>query len=145
MQIKPPKNSRKKKHRVARGESSGWGCSAGRGIKGQKSRAGGGAYTGHEGGQLPFYRKLPKAKGFAAYIIPRLCTETISLDKISKNFDKQASVSIADLKQKKLIGSRAVGVKVLLRGKIEHPIHLKGLSASKAALKAIEAAGGSIQ
>lgn len=56
--------SKQKKKRVARGNGSGVGGTAGRGHKGQKSRSGGGVRTGFEGGQMPLYRRLPKKKGF---------------------------------------------------------------------------------
>ena len=144
MLIQVPKHSRKRKKRIARGESSGWGCSAGRGIKGQKSRTGGGAYAGHEGGQLPMYRKLPKARGFGAFIV-REERGSVTLGSLAKVFPAKSEVTLALLKEKKLVAQDVVQAKVLVRGKLEHALTIKGIGASKAAKQAIEAAGGSIQ
>ena len=145
MLLKAPKHSRKRKRRIARGESSGWGCSAGRGIKGQKSRTGGGAYPGHEGGQLPMYRKLPKGRGYGAYVRATALQASLTLASLSKAFAPKAEVTIAILKEKKLVANDVALVKILVRGKLDHALHLKGITASKAAAQAIEAAGGSLQ
>lgn len=144
MIISAPKHSRKRKRRVARGESSGWGCSAGRGTKGQKSRTGGGAYAGHEGGQLPVYRKLAKARGFGSFANPPRHHAALTLGVLSRAFPADATVTLTELKAKKLIPSATRRVKVVVRGPLGHALHLKGIFASQGATQAIAAAGGSI-
>ena len=144
MIIRLPKRSRTKKKRVARGESSGIGCTSGRGTKGQKSRTGGGAYLGHEGGQLPLYRKLPKARGYGAFVV-RTPVAIVTVGDLAKAFGAKTEVTLDLLRQKKLIARDVDSAKILLRGKLAHALMIKGLGFSQGAKQAIEAAGGSIQ
>ena len=142
--IEVPKHSRKRRHRVGRGESSGSGRCAGRGNKGQQSRTGSGPYVGHEGGQLPLYRKVPKVRGYASYQISRQATAAITLSDIDKYFQPNAEVSLEALQAKKLVSRRCAVVKILSRGKLSKALQFKGIKASESAKAAIVAAGGQL-
>jgi large subunit ribosomal protein L15 len=137
--IKPAEGANKARRRVGRGIGSGLGKTAGRGHKGQKSRAGGFHKVGFEGGQMPLQRRLPK-RGFT------------SLD---KQFDAQVrltdlqqlpidEIDLLALKNAGLVSQMARMAKVIATGSIERKVSLKGLQATKGAKAAIEAAGGSV-
>src|SRR5512146_3093554 len=137
--IKPAAGSNRARHRVGRGSGSGSGKTAGRGSKGQKSRAGGFHKVGFEGGQMPLQRRLPK-RGFNS--LARGLTAEVRLSDLQK-------MQLADIDLKALIAAGVVpeateAVKVILSGKIERKVSLSGLRVTKGARAAIEAAGGSI-
>lgn len=137
--IQPAKGAKHAKRRVGRGIGSGLGKTAGRGHKGQKSRAGGFHKVGFEGGQMPLQRRLPK-RGFVS--LTRNDTAQVRLSDLQK-----MPVDIIDLlalKQAGVVHSRALSAKVVLCGEITRTVKLQGLSATKGARAAIEAAGGSI-
>ncbi|GAA5783746.1 50S ribosomal protein L15 [Chitiniphilus shinanonensis] len=137
--LKPAEGSTHAKKRVGRGIGSGLGKTAGRGHKGQKSRAGGFHKVGFEGGQMPLQRRLPK-RGFVSLAKGKSAEVRLSdLNALPVN-----EIDYAVLLQAGVIGQHAHAVKVILAGKIERAITLKGLSATKGARAAIEAAGGSI-
>jgi len=137
--IAPAEGSKFKRRRVGRGIGSGLGKTAGRGHKGQKSRAGGFHKVGFEGGQMPLHRRLPK-RGFTSL--------TARLNDQVRLSDLQAlSVDVIDLltlKQAGLIAATAQTVKVILAGEISKPVTLNGIKATKGAAAAIQAAGGSL-
>ena len=135
----------KKKKRVARGPGSGKGKTAGRGIKGQKSRSGV-AIGGYEGGQMPLYRRLPK-RGFSkpnqmryAVINLGLIEKFIGLGKldISAEITEDALVAAGLTKHKR------DGIRVLNKGTISSAVKLNVTGASAAAVEAVKAAGGSL-
>jgi large subunit ribosomal protein L15 len=137
--IKPAAGSKKNRRRVARGIGSGLGKTAGRGHKGQKSRAGGYHKVGFEGGQMPLQRRLPK-RGFVAVTIDK-AVEVRSGD-LSK-----VPVDVIDLdvlKKAGLVAERAQRAKIILAGKVEKAFKISGVAASKGAKQAIEKAGGSV-
>lgn len=137
--LKPAVGAKHAKRRVGRGIGSGLGKTAGRGHKGQKSRAGGFHKVGFEGGQMPLARRLPK-RGFKSLSAGRTGEVTLSaLDKLPVG-----EVDLLVLKQAGLVSQLALGAKVVLSGKIEKAVTLKGIVATKGARAAIEAAGGSI-
>jgi large subunit ribosomal protein L15 len=137
--IKPAVGAKHPKRRVGRGIGSGLGKTAGRGHKGQKSRAGGFHKVGFEGGQMPLQRRLPK-RGFISMTKKGGAEVSLSaLDKLQVD-----AVDILVLKQARLIPGSALTAKVILSGKIERPIKLHGVAATKGAKAAIEAAGGSV-
>jgi large subunit ribosomal protein L15 len=137
--IAPAAGSKKARRRVGRGSGSGLGKTAGRGNKGQKSRAGGFHKVGFEGGQMPLQRRLPK-RGFISPL--RNDTAEIRLSDLSKL--PIADIDILALKAAGIVPAAAKTVKVIRTGKLEKAVKLSGLSVSKGARAAIEAAGGSI-
>ncbi|MEY4562293.1 MAG: hypothetical protein RLZZ618_1570 [Pseudomonadota bacterium] len=137
--IKPAVGSKHAKRRVGRGIGSGIGKTAGRGHKGQKSRAGGFHKVGFEGGQMPLQRRLPK-RGFKSALLKFNAEVTLTdLEKLGA-----AEVDLALLKQAKLVGELAKVVKVIKTGELTLKVVLKGIGATAGAKAAIEAAGGSI-
>jgi large subunit ribosomal protein L15 len=137
--IKPAEGAKHARRRVGRGIGSGLGKTAGRGHKGQKSRAGGYHKVGFEGGQMPLQRRLPK-RGFKSQTIKFNAEVTLSsLDKLGV-----ASVDVAFLKSVGLVGELIRVVKVIKTGTISKPVQLTGIGATAAAKAAIEAAGGSV-
>lgn len=137
--IKPAAGAKHAKRRVGRGIGSGLGKTAGRGHKGQKSRAGGYHKVGFEGGQMPLQRRLPK-RGFKSQTLRFNAEVTLAaLDKLGL-----AEVDVAALKSAGLVGQLARTVKVIKSGELTRAVKLSGLGASAAAKAAIEAAGGSL-
>jgi len=137
--IGPAEGSKKDRRRVGRGSGSGLGKTAGRGNKGQRSRAGGFHKVGFEGGQMPLQRRLPK-RGFVSPL--RELTAEVRLSDLGKL--PIAEIDILALKAAGLVPAAARTVKVIRTGKLEKAVKLSGLSVSKGARSAIEAAGGSI-
>lgn len=137
--ISPAAGSRKARRRVGRGNGSGLGKNAGRGDKGQKARSGGFHKVGFEGGQMPLQRRLPK-RGFVSPL--RDDTAEIRLSDLSKlPIDE---IDILALKAAGIVPAAAKTVKVIRTGKLEKAVKLSGLSVTKGARAAIEAAGGSL-
>lgn len=137
--IKPADGAKHAKRRVGRGIGSGLGKTAGRGHKGQKSRAGGYHKVGFEGGQMPLQRRLPK-RGFKSQLLKFNAEVTLTaLDQSGL-----ADVDVLTLKQAGLVGELAKVVKVIKTGEITRAIKLNGIGATAGAKAAIEAAGGSI-
>ena len=137
--IKPADGAKHYKRRVGRGIGSGIGKTAGRGHKGQKSRAGGYHKVGFEGGQMPMHRRLPK-RGFKSHLLKFNAEVTLSaLEQLGA-----AEVDLVTLKQAGLVGELARVVKVIKTGEITKAVKLTGIGATAAAKVAIEAAGGSI-
>jgi len=127
------------KKRVGRGIGSGLGKTAGRGHKGQKSRAGGFHKVGFEGGQMPLQRRLPK-RGFVSLALGRNVEVRLSdLEKLPVD-----EVDLLTLKQAGVVPGDALSAKVILSGKLTKKISLKGVGATKGARAAIEALGGSV-
>jgi large subunit ribosomal protein L15 len=137
--IKPAEGSKKARRRVGRGIGSGLGKTAGRGHKGQKSRAGGFHKVGFEGGQMPLQRRLPK-RGFKSHALKY--NAEISLADLQRL--GAAEVDLLTLKQAGLVGELAKNVKVIKSGELSTAVALKGIGATAGAKAAIEAAGGSV-
>lgn len=138
--IKPSAGAKTKGKRVGRGIGSGMGKTAGRGHKGQKSRAGGYHKVGFEGGQMPLQRRLPKT-GFNSHLA-RITAE-IRLSQLNK-LDTDV-IDINALRAANLIAKNIKRAKVIATGEINKAITLKGIRVSKGARSAIEAAGGKIE
>lgn len=137
--IKPPAGAKHAKRRVGRGIGSGIGKTAGRGHKGQKSRAGGYHKVGFEGGQMPLQRRLPK-RGFKSALLKYNGQITLGeLERLGAS-----EVDLLSLKQAGLVGEIVKVVKVIKSGEITIKVTLKGIGATAGAKTAIEAAGGSI-
>jgi large subunit ribosomal protein L15 len=137
--IKPQEGSKKARRRVGRGIGSGLGKTAGRGHKGQKSRAGGYHKVGFEGGQMPMQRRLPK-RGFKSQTLKYAAEITLSdLQRLAL-----AEVDMLALKQAGLVRDMIKTVKVIKSGELSTKVALKGIGATAGAKAVIEAAGGSI-
>jgi large subunit ribosomal protein L15 len=137
--IKPAEGAKHAKRRVGRGIGSGIGKTAGRGHKGQKSRAGGYHKVGFEGGQMPMQRRLPK-RGFKSHLLKFNAEITLTaLEQLGL-----AEVNLLTLKHSGLVGQLARNVKVIKTGTLSKAVKLNGISATAGAKALIEAAGGSI-
>ena len=137
--LKPASGAKHAKRRVGRGIGSGLGKTAGRGHKGQTSRAGGFHKTGFEGGQMPLQRRMPK-RGFVSLTRARNIEVRLSdLEKLPVG-----EVDLLVLKQAGVVPGDALSAKVILSGKLTKKVSLKGVGATKGAKAAIEAAGGSV-
>ena len=143
-EIKDNEGARKSRKRVARGIGSGSGKTGGRGQKGQKSRSGV-AVNGFEGGQMPIYRRLPK-RGFKNPFAKEFAV--VNLDTIQKAVDagklNAADINIDALVNAGIIGKQLDGVRLLARGAITSKVTVSVNSASKAAVAAVEKAGGKV-
>jgi large subunit ribosomal protein L15 len=138
--LSPAKGSKKNAKRVGRGHSAGQGKTCGRGVKGQHARSGGFHKVGFEGGQMPLQRRLPKI-GFVSH----LKSETAELRLHELALPKDAVIDMDSLKKMNLVPATVTKVKVILSGKLEKAVKIKGLAVTKGARAAIEAAGGSIE
>lgn len=137
--LKPGNGAKHARKRVGRGIGSGLGKTAGRGHKGQKSRAGGFHKVGFEGGQMPLQRRLPK-RGFVSL------TADLNVQVRLSDLEKMpvADVDLLTLKQAGVVPTAALSAKVILSGKLTRKVNLKGIGATKGAKAAIEAAGGTV-
>ena len=137
--------ARTSRKRVARGIGSGTGTTAGRGMKGQKSRSGV-SLVGKEGGQMPLYRRLPK-RGFTNIFSKRYAEVNLGRLQIAIDagkLDPKKTIDAAALKDSGVIRRVHDGVRVLAKGELKAKVTLEVAGASKAAVAAIEKAGGSV-
>jgi large subunit ribosomal protein L15 len=134
--------ARKRRKRVGCGESSGHGKTSCRGHKGQKARSGSAIRPGFEGGQMPMHRRLPK-KGFsnAAFQDKIL---TVSIAKLELAFDDGAMVTVAALREKRLVRGQFDAVKILGDGELTKKLTVAIESLSLSAREKVEKAGGSV-
>jgi large subunit ribosomal protein L15 len=137
--LKPAPGSKQPKRRIARGIGGKGGKTAGRGSKGQNAR--GSVPAGFEGGQTPLHRRTPKAKGFKNPF--RIEYHVVNLP-VLETFDRSAEVSPDTLRARGLVAKQGL-VKVLGSGELSKPLTVKAHAFSKAAVQAIEAAGGSVE
>lgn len=142
--LKPNKGATKNRKRVGRGPAAGQGKTAGRGMKGQKSRAGGGVPLYHQGGNLPFYRKLPFKRGQGFTVINRVRYAEVNLDQL-QDFKAKNEVTPESLLEAGLINNLKKPVKVLGRGEIKAALKIKVHKVTKSAQEKIESAGGSVE
>jgi len=137
--IKPAFGSKRNRRRVGRGIGSGLGKTAGRGHKGQKSRAGGYHKVGFEGGQMPLQRRLPK-RGFKSTTLKYNAEITLTdLERM-----KVSEVDLLTLKQVGLVGEMSKFVKVIKTGVLTRAVSLNGISATAGARQSIESVGGTV-
>lgn len=144
-ELRDNEGANRKKKRVARGVGSGKGKTAGRGIKGQTSRSGV-ALNGYEGGQMPLYRRLPK-RGFSKpnrleFAVVNLGQLQVFID--AGKLDAKAAVTEDALLASGVIRRKLDGVRLLAKGEVKAALNLTVTGASKAAIEAIEKAGGSV-
>jgi large subunit ribosomal protein L15 len=137
--MKPAEGAKHAKRRVGRGIGSGLGKTAGRGHKGQQSRAGGYHKVGFEGGQMPLQRRLPK-RGFKSQLLQYNAEVTLAaLEQLGAD-----EVDLLSLKQAGLVSERIKVVKIIKTGELTRAVKLSGVVATAGAKAAIEAAGGSV-
>jgi len=135
-----PKIVRKRK-RIGRGDASGWGTTAGRGTKGEKSRSGGAKPQYFEGGQMPLVRRLPK-RGFKN--IFRVEYEVVNVGRLNEVCEDGDRVDILYMTEKRLAKS-SKPIKILGDGKIDKKLNVVANAFSKGAKEKIEKAGGSVE
>jgi len=141
-ELHPAPGSKKITKRFGRGCGSGHGGYAGRGCKGQKSRAGSAMPRGFEGGQNPLNKRLPQKRGF--YNKFKIVYSVVSLDKL-RTFEAGSEVTPDTLFKNGLIETLAKPVKILANGEIAYPLTVKVSKISKTAKTKIEAAGGKVE
>ena len=141
--LKPNEGARKDRKRKGRGTGSGYGKTSGRGMKGQNSRAGGGVPLYHQGGNLPFYRKLPFKRGEGFNVINRVRYEEVNLEKLSE-FPADAEITPEALLEAGMINDLTKPVKILGRGDVAVSLTVKAHKFSASAQEKIESAGGSV-
>ncbi len=139
-ELSPGKGAKKAGKRLGRGHSAGQGKTSGRGQKGQHARSGGFHKVGFEGGQMPLQRRLPKV-GFNS----RMAPESAEVRLHELEIPSAEVIDIDVLKKANIVPARTKRVKVILSGKIEKAVKLKGIKVTKGARAAIEKAGGSIE
>ena len=137
--IKPAEGSTRDARRVGRGNGSGFGKTAGRGTKGQKSRTGGFHKVGFEGGQMPIQRRLPK-RGFRS--LTKKFNAKIRTSELGK-LDSD-TVDLLSLKAVNLISEITLNAKIYLSGDVKKKFTIQGISLTEGKKKAIEAAGGKV-
>lgn len=142
--LKPNQGSKKKNKRVGRGISAGQGKTAGRGMKGQGARSGGGTPLYHMGGNLPLFRKLPfmRGKGFTPF--NRITYNEINLDQLS-GFSANSEITPEALAEANLLSDQRNPVVVLGRGEVNVAMKVRVHRISNGAKAKIEAAGGSVE
>ena len=138
-ELQPAAGSRKVRNRVGRGLGSGNGKTAGRGMKGQNSRSGGGVRTGFEGGQMPIYRRLPK-RGFTS--LTHRFVEEVRLSDLEALPVEEIDLLV--LKNANVVSPLTAEARVILSGAITRKVTVRGLKVTKGAKAAIEAAGGTV-
>jgi large subunit ribosomal protein L15 len=141
--LAPAPGSRKERKRVGRGNGSGHGSTAGRGDKGQNSRAGGGKGPGFEGGQNPLAMRLPKLPGFKNRW--RQEYDVVNVSRLDGLFSDGDVVDGVSLKAKGVVKSEAAVIKVLGDGEITKKLTVKVDKVSATARVKIEAAGGTVE
>lgn len=142
--LKPQEGSKKKRQRVGRGISAGQGKTSGRGTKGQGARSGGGTRLYHQGGNLPFFRRLPFVRGKGFTPINRMEYNEVNLDQLS-GFSAEGEVTPETLAQARLLRDSRNPVVVLGRGEVEVALKVRVHRITSGARSKIEAAGGSVE
>jgi large subunit ribosomal protein L15 len=140
-ELKPVDGARKSRKRIGRGSGSGTGKTSGKGQKGQNARSGGGVRPGFEGGQIPFFQRIPK-RGFKN--INRKEYAVVNLDDLNK-FETGEVVTPEVLLARNVLKKTLDGVKILANGALEKKLTVKAHKFSKAAEQAITQAGGTIE
>ena len=141
-ELKPNDGAKKARKRVGRGIAAGQGKTAGRGTKGQNARTGGGTSLWHQGGNLPFFRRLPFKRGFTP--INRIEYNEVNLDQLNR-FRAKSVVSPESLAKARLLRDSRKPVVILGRGDVTKALKVKAHRVSKNAKEKIEAAGGSVE
>jgi len=141
----PNPGSKKDRKRIARGISAGQGKTAGRGTKGEGSRSGQGGHLYRQGGNLPFYRRLPFMRGEGFTTPNRMEYNEVNLDQISESFKSDADVNPETLEKAHLLRDPRNPVVVLARGDVQIALKVRAHRVSAGAKAKIEKAGGSVE
>ena len=141
-ELRPPAGAKRPRKRVGRGNASGHGTYAGRGIKGQQSRSGGGTRPGFEGGQTPLIRRLPRRRGFRNPF--RVAYTPVNLKQLAK-FPAGTEVTPESLRESGVVRSLRLPIKILGDGELTAALTLRAHRVSAAARAKIEAAGGTVE
>lgn len=141
-ELSPAAGATKNRHRVGRGPGSGWGKTAGRGTKGQRSRAGFKLPPWFEGGQMPLQRRVPK-RGF--YNRFRKYYAVVNVGQLEERFESETIIDTAALIKAGLVKKLNDGVKLLGDGELTKKLTIKVVKASKSAKEKVEAAGGKLE
>jgi large subunit ribosomal protein L15 len=142
--LKPNEGSKKNRKRVGRGISAGQGKTAGRGTKGQGARAGGGTRLYHQGGNLPFYRRLPFMRGEGFTPLNRVEYNEVNLDQLT-SFEAGSEVTPESLRDARLLRDSRKPVVIMGRGEVTHALTVRVHRVTKSAAEKIEKAGGSVE
>lgn len=130
--------------RIGRGYGSGvGGHTVGRGSKGQQSRSGHKSLQSFEGGNVPFFRRMPKYKGFNNQF--KVETQVVNTDVLEKIFEVGETVTVEILKEKGIVKKNAKNVKILAKGELKKKLNIEGINMSPSAREKIEKAGGTIK
>ena len=144
-ELVPNPGSKKNRKRVGRGPSAGQGKTAGRGTKGQGSRSGEGGRIYAQGGNLPFYRRLPFMRGEGFTPPNQVTYNEVNLDQLSESFKANADVNLESLEAAHLLRDPRNPVVVLGRGDLKVALNVKVHRVSASAKSKIEKAGGSVE
>lgn len=142
--LKPNEGARKDRNRVGRGTAAGQGKTCGRGMKGQNARAGGGVPLYHQGGNLPFFRKLPFKRGEGMNVVNRVRYAEVNLENLAQ-FDADTEITPEVLLEAGMVNDLSMPVKILGRGDVSVALKLKTHAITKSAQEKIEGAGGSVE
>lgn len=142
--LKPNEGAKKARKRVGRGIAAGQGKTAGRGTKGQNARSGGGTPLYHQGGNLPFFRRLPFMRGEGFTPLNQIEYNEVNLDQL-EDFKKGSEVTPETLAEARLLRDTRNPVVILGRGEVEVALNVRVHRISKSAKEKIEAAGGSVE
>ena len=140
-ELSPAEGSIKTRKRIGRGLGSGWGKTAGKGMKGQNSRSGGGTRNGFEGGQMPIYRRLPK-RGFKNIFAKEYAEVNVST---LNRFDDGVTVDPVALVESGILKNVRDGIRILGNGEISKKLTVRANGFTKTAESKILAAGGKVE
>jgi large subunit ribosomal protein L15 len=143
-ELKPQEGAKKERKRVGRGIAAGQGKTAGRGTKGQGARSGGGTRLYHQGGNLPFFRRLPFIRGKGFTPINRVEYNEVNIYQLTQ-FPSGSEITPESLAQARLLRDERKPVVILGEGEVNAPLKVKVHRVSKGARAKIEAAGGSVE
>jgi large subunit ribosomal protein L15 len=143
--LKPNSGSKKNRKRVGRGISAGQGKTAGRGMNGQNSRSGSGGKLYHQGGNLPFFRRLPFMRGKGFTPINRVEYNEINVDQLAEVFKADAEVTPESLEAERMLRDARKPVVILGRGDLDVALKVHAHRISASAKAKIEKAGGSVE
>src|SRR5512143_1850427 len=138
--LKPQEGSKKNRKRVGRGQAAGQGKTAGRGTKGQGARSGGGTRLYHQGGNLPFYRRLPFIRGEGFSPLGRVEYNEVNLDQLLEQFPKGGVITPEIMATTSLVRDSRKPIVVLGRGEVKVVVRLRAHRISESAKSKIEAA-----
>ncbi len=141
----PNPGSKKKRKRVGRGIAAGQGKTAGRGTKGQGARSGEGGRLYRQGGNLPFFRRLPFMRGEGFTSLNRVEYNEVNLDQLVEAFKANAEVTPESLEKARLLRDPDNPIVILGRGELKAALKVRAHRVSAGAKSKIEAAGGSVE